>query len=126
MLRTVSRLPARTVARRVTISGVRAICPLSARWAETSWRVVVVRGTISADPALISMRGGMLLRLRRSFSLMPVRWEASATLMVVGTVHTVQLAYCPWFLASRLRWNTRALSHGSRIWGVPAAKMVGR
>jgi len=64
--------------------------------------------------------------LRRSASLMPTRCAASATLMVVGTDHTVQLAYWPSRRASRLRWKTLALSQGSRIWGVPAARITGR
>ena len=126
MLATVSPLPARTVARRVTISGVRLSWPLSAKWDDTSCRVVVERGTISAEPALMSMRGGMLFMLRKSASLMLARWAASATVMVVGTDHTVQLAYWPSRLASRLRWKTLALSQGSRICGVPAARITGR
>ena len=52
-----------------------------------------VRGTIRADPALIIMRGGMRLTLRRSASLMPTRSAAWATVMVLGATHTVQLAY---------------------------------
>ena len=47
------------------------------------------------DPALMSIRGGTLLTARRSASLMPVRWAASATVIVDGTVQAVQLAYCP-------------------------------
>src|SRR3989344_2786821 len=125
MLATVSPLRARTVVRRVTISGEKATWPLSARCEETSCRMADERGTINAEPALISMRGGMLLMLRRSFSLMPARWAASETVMVEGTDHTVQLAYWPSRRASRLRWNTLSLSQGSRICGVPAARMTG-
>src|SRR6218665_678573 len=57
MLATVSPLPARTVVRRVTGSGVSPSWPLSARCEDTSW-LGPERGTISAEPALIPMRGG--------------------------------------------------------------------
>ena len=96
MLATDSFLRARTVVRRVTCSGVSEIWPLSATLSATSARDVVERGTISAEPALISMRGGMPLMERRSDSAMATRRAASAVDMVEGRVQTVQLAYCPW------------------------------
>ena len=43
----------------------------------------------------MSMREGMLLTLRNSFSFMPVWRAASAEDMVLGTLQVVQLAYCP-------------------------------
>ena len=90
-----SRFCALTVVRRVTISGANATWPLSATWLDTSASVLAVRGTISAEPALITMRGGMLLIARRPSSLMPTRWAASATVSVEGAVQTVQLEYWP-------------------------------
>ena len=96
MLATVSRLPARTVVRLVTISGASASWPLSARRLFTSSWMALPRGTIRAEPALMSMRGGMSLRLRSALSLMPTRCAASVTLRVRGAVQTVQLAYWPW------------------------------
>src|SRR5256885_11625654 len=100
------------VVRRVTISGAKLIWPLSATWPATSARTLAPRGTMSAEPALISMRGGMLLRARRSDSPRPTRWAASATLMVEGTVHTVQLAYWPSSKACMLR---RSEEHTSEL-----------
>jgi hypothetical protein len=46
--------------------------------------------------------------------------------MVDGAVQAVQLAYWPAVWASKLRLNTVALSQGSRICGVPAARITGR
>ena len=103
MLATVSRLRALTVVRRVTISGASDMCALSATLLVTSDSFLADRGTSSVEPALMSMRGGMLLMLRRSISFMPTRLAASLTLMVVGAVQAVQLAYCPWLWASKLR-----------------------
>jgi uncharacterized protein involved in response to NO len=94
MLATVSLRPALTVVLRVTTSGARLKKPLSATWLATS-PILAERGTISAEPALISMRGGMLLMLRMSASLMPTRWAAAATVIVAGTVQAPQLAYWP-------------------------------
>ncbi|MOA49895.1 hypothetical protein D3C78_1728370 [compost metagenome] len=68
---------------------------MSATWLDTSVSMLALRGTISAEPALITMRGGMLLMVRRPDSLIPTRWAASATVRVDGTVHTVQLEYWP-------------------------------
>ena len=51
---------------------------------------------------------------------------ASIALMFEGTFHAVQLAYCPALYASKLRWKIVALSHGSRICGLPLARMMGR
>lgn len=93
----VSPLRTLTAVRRVTsvISGENASLPLSAMWVATSVRCWEVRGTIKAEPALIIMRGGMRLTLRKSVSLMPTRCAALATVMVLGATHTVQLAYWP-------------------------------
>ena len=55
--------------------------------------ILAVRGTSKVEPALISMRGGMLLTPRRSASLMPTRLAASPTLSVAGATQAVQLAY---------------------------------
>ena len=107
------------------ISGVSDIWPLSATWLVTSV-LVADRGTMSAEPARTSMLGGMLFMLRRSLSLIPTRCEMADTLMLDGTVQAVQLAYWPLVWASKLRWNTAALSQGSRMRGVPAAMMTGR
>src|SRR4051812_37128242 len=95
MLATVSPLRALTVVRRVTISGDRLTCAVSATWLVTSSSTLAERGTSSVEPALINMRGGILLTARRSFSVMPVRLAASAVLNVEGAVHAVQLAYWP-------------------------------
>src|SRR6185369_9580626 len=95
MLAAVSRLPALTVARRVTRSGDRFSCPVSATWLVTSDWTLAERGTISTEPALISMRGGIVLTDRRSASFMPMRRAASAALMVTGALQAVQLAYWP-------------------------------
>jgi len=96
MLATLSWRPALMTVRRVTISGWKLNWPVSATSAATSSWTRALRGTISVEPALISMRGGTLLTARKSVSLMPERCAASATVMVAGTVQAVQLAYCPW------------------------------
>src|SRR4051812_8616749 len=95
MLATVSFLPALIVVLRVTASDCRFNWPLSARSSETSASTFDERGTISTEPALINMRGGMVLIARRSASLMPVRLAASVELMFAGTFQAVQLAYWP-------------------------------
>ena len=56
---------------------------------------------------------------------MPKRVAALATVMVLGTLQTVQLAYWPRLRASRFLRKTCALSHGSRMRGVPAARITG-
>ena len=99
---------------------------MSATWTVTSCSTRMLLGTSSVEPVVITTRGGMLLMARNSASLMPVRLAASAGFMVDGAIQTVQLARRPLFCASRLRWNTAALSHGSKICGVPAARMTGR
>src|SRR6186713_452985 len=96
MVATDSPLRALIVVRRVTTSGANETCALSAIWLVTSVSILAERGTSNVEPALISMRGGMLLTPRRSASLMPVRRAASAGFMVLGAVQAVQLAYCPW------------------------------
>ena len=95
MLVTDSPLRALTVVRRVTISGANDTCALSATWLLTS-SISALRGTSSVEPALMSMRGGMLFMLRKSASFMPVCLAASVAFMVLGAVQAVQLAYCPW------------------------------
>ena len=96
MLVTDSPLRALTVVLRVTISGANDTCALSATWLLTSFSVSAVRGTSRVEPALMSMRGGMLFMLRKSDSFIPVCLAASVAFMVLGAVQAVQLAYCPW------------------------------
>jgi hypothetical protein len=96
MLATVSRLRALTVMRRIGgRSGARAIMALSATLSETSCSRCCERGTSKVEPALTSMRGGMRLMSRRSFSLMPSRLAASPGRMVLGTTQAVQVARAP-------------------------------
>ena len=96
MVATDSPLRALTVVRLVTISGAKETCALSATWLVTSVSTLAERGTSKVEPALISMRGGMVLTLRRSASVMPTWRAAWATLSVVGALQAVQLAYWPW------------------------------
>ena len=86
------------------------------------------RGTIRAEPALIIMRGGMSLTSRSCASLAPVCAMTSARRMVVGAFHTVQLAnlgFLPDLSSCRFCLKTLALSQGSRIFCVAAAKITG-
>src|SRR2546428_4415451 len=103
MVATDSPLRALTVVRRMTISGAKETWALSATWLVTSLSILAERGTSRVEPALMSMRGGMLFTLRKSASLMPVRRDASVALMVLGAVQAVQLEYWPWLWASKLR-----------------------
>src|SRR5688500_11848731 len=96
MVATDSPLRALTVVRRVTTSGAKDTWAVSATWEVTSISTLAERGTSRVEPALISMRGGMVLTPRRMASLMPVRRADSAGFRVLGAVQAVQLAYRPW------------------------------
>src|SRR4051812_8191779 len=95
MLAAASRFPPLGGGFRGASSGARLSWPLSATWLVTSSCTLAERGTISTEPALINMRGGIAFTLRRSDSFMPTRRAASDTLIVEGALHAVQLAYCP-------------------------------
>ncbi len=80
--------------RRTTGCGVftRINCAVSATEPGTSARTVDFRLTISVEPALTLLPGGMLFVRRRSASVIPTFLAAAAGRIVVGTTQAVQLA----------------------------------
>ena len=121
-----SPLTARTLRRANTGSGLSVSCAVSATCPLTSWRTDAERATSRVDPALIMTPLGMLLVERKSGSDIPTRLAASAGFMFAGARQAVQVESCEFPCASRLALKIAALSHGNRIWGVPAASITGR
>ena len=115
-----------TMMRRNTTSGAKESCALSAKCSVTSLSKDPCRATSKVEPCLSCMPLGIGLTLLSSASVMLTNLLASETFMVLGTDQAVQLAKGLLACSSSRRRNLSALSQGSKISGVPAAKMTGR
>ena len=114
-----------SVMRRSTTSGAKLMLLLLATALEISVLCQSGRGTIRDEPARTIMRGGMRLISRSCSSVAPTCSAAWATVMVVGAVHSVQLARR--LLPRRARFSRKrgAASQGNRMRGVSEAITIG-